>query len=268
MLECCVRRNVTLGSRRASGEEPVIPQSCRSSRDFTSFNGAHAAGVNRLPIVAGVQCQYSPEGRVAFLSGAMIPCWITETWLCNRIDEWHCVRTGSSHLLVLRPCAEIRHRPPARATQEQHRAEPQQIPERSVIHTLRCAVIYHSATRSLSILHISTPTPSQPVSSPNQLQAHLRSTCDFADTYPPTVLSLQAPMSSVRQVPNPQVAEETHERALEDPIAITQRGLFSLTPEVWTKVTEVTVRKHFLTSRDYSNALCPPRHLRQLLSCG
>jgi hypothetical protein len=35
-----------------------------------------------------------------------------------------------------------------------------------------------------------------------------------------------------------------HECALEDPIAITQRGLFSLTPEVWAKVTEVTVKKH------------------------
>jgi hypothetical protein len=36
-----------------------------------------------------------------------------------------------------------------------------------------------------------------------------------------------------------------HERAPEVPVAITQRGLFSPTPEVWTKVAEVTIKKHF-----------------------
>jgi hypothetical protein len=55
----------------------------------------------------------------------MIPCWITGTWLCNRIDEWHCVRTGSSHLLVLLPCAEIRHHSPC---QSHSRAAPSRTP--------------------------------------------------------------------------------------------------------------------------------------------
>lgn len=67
----------------------------------------------------------------------------------------------------------------------------------------------------------------------------------FVATDPLTVLPppAPAPFARARQEASLQVVEEAHERALEAPIAITQRELLSLAPEVRTKVADVTVKK-------------------------
>ena len=35
------------------------------------------------------KCKHSPKGKVVLLMRAHVPCSITGTWLCDRIDKWH-----------------------------------------------------------------------------------------------------------------------------------------------------------------------------------
>jgi len=58
------------------------------------------------------KCKRSADGKVVLPSGAMVPCGITGTWLCDHIDEYHQQNLGQMAMQMLFEVAAMASVPP------------------------------------------------------------------------------------------------------------------------------------------------------------
>jgi hypothetical protein len=190
------------------------------------------------------KCKRSAEGKIVLPSGAMVPRWITGACLRDRMEEWHRRNPGqeaaTSLFLSLAPGPGIIHLPePLSSSSSVHNTTSRRSG------TALCAQSDTSTYGAQERLHLiqdpfadaePTPAVSEPITSAPEKRVQ------FVDPDPPTVLPQPAlaPSNRARQETNPQAAEDVHERALEAPVAITQRELFALSPDIRAHVADDT----------------------------
>jgi hypothetical protein len=211
------------------------------------------------------------EGKIVLPSGAMVPRWITGACLRDRMDEWHRQYPGQeaaiSLFCSLVPGPDDIHQPEPLRTSSTYQekctsgysstAAPRTLQRDLPPHMDQLTQErFHPAHFPTTAPHLTAQSslglqdsaqqaeeaafPEHPRLTQYSVGTDFENRVRFAETHPALVHALQAPTSRAHQEPSPQVAEEVYERALEAPVTITQRELFSLAPEVRLQVADGT----------------------------
>ena len=82
-----------VGAAKPKTQGPIAARMGGLSQSICNFCGIPEHFIQECEIVEKFirfgKCKHSPEGKVVLPSGAMVPCSIMGTWLCDCIDEYH-----------------------------------------------------------------------------------------------------------------------------------------------------------------------------------